>query len=228
MFWFINMICSDVHFRLFSGNTKVLEEDEFLVGYMLFSTSAVCHAGHSCVFIFLSFVSVLCISVWWGLRVELFQWGLGAARRQDECLRNCTYAQTDDLLCTKNARRVKVAELSDREITYSERGFVAWDNHTHTQLFYGPLDFVQDNLGEPIPKETFTHSHSSASCIYYDPWHPPYSIHVLYSLFPQSLSKFSLVCVLAWHPPLHTPYISSPNLCLLFATHAHTIATCLL
>jgi len=27
-----------------------------------------------------------------------------------------------------------------------------------------------------------------------------------------------------WNPSLHTPYISSPNHCLLFATHAHTIA----
>jgi len=52
------------------------------------------------------------------------------------------------------------------------------------------------------------------------------SIHVLYSLFPQSLSKFSLVYLFAWHPTLHTPYISSPNHYLLFATHAHTIATC--
>jgi len=49
----------------------------------------------------------------------------------------------------------------------------------------------------------------SVSSIYYDPWHPSYSIHVLYSLFPQSLSKFSLVYLLAWHSPLHTPYISS-------------------
>jgi len=31
---------------------------------------------------------------------------------------------------------------------------------------------------------------------------------------------------LAWYPPLHTPYISSPNHCLLFAAHAHTITTC--
>jgi len=66
----------------------------------------------------------------------------------------------------------------------------------------------------------------SASSIYYDLWHPPYSIHVLYSLFPQSLSKFSLVYLLAWHPPLRTPYISSPNHYLLFTEHAHTIATC--
>jgi len=41
-----------------------------------------------------------------------------------------------------------------------------------------------------------------------------------------TVSKFSLVYLLAWHPPLHTPYISSPNHCLLFATHVHIIAAC--
>jgi len=99
--------------------------------------------------------------------------------------------------------------------------------NTHTELFYGSLDFVQDNLGEPVPEEIFTHSHALWSSnipicfIYYNPWHTPYSIHVLYCLFPQSLSKFSLVYLLAWHPPLHTPYISSPNLCLIFAAHEY-------
>jgi len=66
----------------------------------------------------------------------------------------------------------------------------------------------------------------STSCIYYDPWHLPCSIHMPGCLFPQSLSKFSLVYLLAWHPPLHTPYISSSSHCLLFTTHAHTIAAC--
>ena len=61
----------------------------------------------------------------------------------------------------------------------------------------------------------------SASYIYYDPWHPLCSIYMPNSLFPQSLSKFSLVYLEAWHFPL-----SSPNHCLLFAAHAHTIATC--
>jgi len=81
-------------------------------------------------------------------------------------------------------------------------------------------------------KHSPTHTHRGhqislyASSIYYDPWHPPYSIHALYSLFPQSLSKCSLVYLLAWHPPLHTPYISSSNHYLLFAAHAHTITTC--
>jgi len=68
-------------------------------------------------------------------------------------------------------------------------------------------------------KHSPTHTHRS------HPWHPPYSVHVLYSLFPQS-PKFSLVYLLASYPPLHTPYISSPIHCLLFASHAHTIATC--
>jgi len=49
----------------------------------------------------------------------------------------------------------------------------------------------------------------SASSIFYDPWHPSCSIYVPDSRFQQSVSKFSLVYLLAWHPPLHTPYISS-------------------
>jgi len=56
----------------------------------------------------------------------------------------------------------------------------------------------------------------SASSVYYDPWHPLYSVNMPDSLFPQSLSKFSLVYLLTWHPPLHTQYISSPNHCLFF------------
>jgi len=65
-------------------------------------------------------------------------------------------------------------------------------------------------------------NHSLSDCsIYYSPC----SIYVPDSLLPQSLSKFSLVYLLAWHPPLHTPYISSPNDWLLFAAHAHTTTT---
>jgi len=99
--------------------------------------------------------------------------------------------------------------------------------HTHTQLFHGSLDFVWDNPGEPVSEETFTHStltptvvisHPlSASSIHCDPWHPPCSIYVPDSLFPQSLSKFSLIYLLAWHPLLHTPYISSPNHCIYYS-----------
>jgi len=30
--------------------------------------------------------------------------------------------------------------------------------HTHTQPFYGSVEFVRDNPGEPVPEETFTHN----------------------------------------------------------------------
>jgi len=43
------------------------------------------------------------------------------------------------------------------------------------------------------------------------------------TVFPQSLSKFSLVYLLAWQPPLHTPCISSLNYCLLSHIKNNTI-----
>jgi len=34
--------------------------------------------------------------------------------------------------------------------------------HTHTQPFYGSVEFVREKPGEPVPEETFTHySHRS-------------------------------------------------------------------
>jgi len=59
---------------------------------------------------------------------------------------------------------------------------------------------------------------------------------MLDSSFAQPLSKSSLVYLLVWHPPLRTPYISSPNHCLFFTTHCfavvsrlcHLILECLL
>jgi len=81
--------------------------------------------------------------------------------------------------------------------------------------------FVRDYPDEPVPEETFTHSHLFWSSIIF--YLLPLST-TIHGLFPV---KFTcLVYLLVWHPPLHTPYISSPNHCLLFATHAHTSATC--
>jgi len=100
--------------------------------------------------------------------------------------------------------------------------------HTHTQpLWTLPgTTWVSRYQKKHSPTHTY-HGHPlSASSIHYDPWHPPCSIYVPDSLFPQSLSKFPWVYLLAWHPQLHTPYISSRNHCLLFAAHAHTIPTC--
>jgi len=103
-----------------------------------------------------------------------------------------------------------------------------------TQPFYGSMDFVWDTLVEPVSEETFTHSHLSWSSITPYLLHPSNTIHGILlvqstclTIFFHNLSpSFFLVYLLAWHPPLHTVYISSPNHCLLFAVHAHTIAAC--
>jgi len=87
--------------------------------------------------------------------------------------------------------------------------------------------FVRVYPGEPVPEETFTTHHP-------DP-HPIFIIffHLLRSIassvfklrawqsFAQPLSMSSLVYLLVWSPSPHIPYISSPNHCLLFVTHAH-------
>ena len=59
-------------------------------------------------------------------------------------------------------------------------------------------------------------------------WSIAYSVSncVLCNLFAQPLSMSSLVYLLVWSPPPHISCISSPNQCLLFATHAHTTTTC--
>jgi len=92
------------------------------------------------------------------------------------------------------------------------------------QPFYGLLSGttrVSQYQKKHSPTRTYS-DHQSSFIIYYDPQHPPCSIYMLDSLFAQSLLKSSLVYLLAWYPPLHTPYTSSPNHCLLFITHAHT------
>jgi len=75
--------------------------------------------------------------------------------------------------------------------------------HTHTVFMALWILSRTTRQGELVPEETFTQSpltpimvinHPfSASSIYYDPWHPPCSIHAPDNLFPQSLSQFSLV-----------------------------------
>jgi len=46
----------------------------------------------------------------------------------------------------------------------------------HTQPFYGSTDFVQDNMGEPVPEETVTYSHLSWSSVI------PSELHLLQSV----------------------------------------------
>jgi len=102
---------------------------------------------------------------------------------------------------------------------------------THTTTVLWP--FVRDYPGEPIPEETFTRPPSWPSSNLYQLL-PSTTIHsillvqitCLAIFLHKPLSTSSLVYLLVWSPPPHIPYISSPNQCLLSATHAHTIATC--
>ena len=89
--------------------------------------------------------------------------------------------------------------------------------HTHKHNHFTALWNLSGTtrLSRYQKKQSPTHTHRghqsalTAFSIYYDPWHPPFSIHMLYGLFTQSLSKFSLVYLLAWYPPLHTPYMQT-------------------
>jgi len=55
--------------------------------------------------------------------------------------------------------------------------------HTYTQPYYGTMDFVWDNPGEPVPEETYTHSHLSWSAI------------VPYLLRPSNTIRVVISCV---------------------------------
>jgi len=112
---------------------------------------------------------------------------------------------------------------TENSVNFRDKLTVFQNTHTHNHLrlsgfFPGQPRWasIRRNNRPLTPIMVINHP-LSASSIYYDPWHLPCSIYVPDSLFHQSLSKFSLVYFLAWHPPLHTPYISSPNHCLLFA-----------
>ena len=70
-----------------------------------------------------------------------------------------------------------------------------YNTHTihNTQPFYGSVDFVRDNPGEPVPEETFTHSHPSWSSII-----PICFLHLLQSMAssvfnPHALQSFSTI-----------------------------------
>jgi len=98
-------------------------------------------------------------------------------------------------------------------------------NTTQQQPFYGPLSGITQ-VSWYMKKHSRTH-HPDHHPIFISFFHLPRSIaSFLFKLRAwQSFSMSSLVYLLVWSPPPHIPYISSPNQCLLFAAHAHTIAT---
>jgi len=99
----------------------------------------------------------------------------------------------------------------------------------HTQPFYGSLDFVSDNPGEPVPEETFTHSHLLWSSIILYLLPPSIMIH---GILPVQFTFSTISLQVFFGLPLALASSTShsicffPNHCLLFAAHPHTITTC--
>ena len=96
------------------------------------------------------------------------------------------------------------------------------------QPFYGFVDLIRDNLGEPVAGETFTHSHLSWLSVIPYLLPPSFTIHVILPVqltyltaFFHNLQVFLVYLFAAWHSLLHTAYISSANYCLLFAFDLH-------
>ena len=67
---------------------------------------------------------------------------------------------------TKDSERMKRSTKCGPDIVFGlelpiysnqEAFLLNEDTHTHTQPFYGSVEFVRDNPGEPVPEETFTH-----------------------------------------------------------------------
>jgi len=100
--------------------------------------------------------------------------------------------------------------------------------YTHTQLFYGSLDFVWDNKGELVPEETFTHSHLLRSSIIPYPLHPFMTIHGILSVQFTCLTVFfynlspSFLWSTSWPGTLHfIPHTFLHPIIVFFSQHMH-------
>jgi len=77
-------------------------------------------------------------------------------------MQTCTLTQTHNHVSIPPLSFLQAGCPSCRP-TNSIKALKAYQTHTHTQPFYGSLDSVRDNSGDPVTEETFTHSHSSWS-----------------------------------------------------------------
>jgi len=104
----------------------------------------------------------------------------------------------------------------------------------YTQPFYGSLDYVQDNPCEPVPEETFTHSHLSWSSIIPYRLPPSITIHGILSVQFTCLTVFfhnlcpSFIWSNSWLDTLHfILHTFLHPIIVLFSRHMPiTIATC--
>jgi len=81
----------------------------------------------------------------------------------------------------KSIETIQVAgQKGSRSCSYNCPKYTHIHKHTH-KPFYGSVEFFRDNPGEPVPEETFIHSHLSWSSIV--PYMLPPSI-TIYGILP--------------------------------------------
>ena len=96
-------------------------------------------------------------------------------------------------------------------------------NNTHNRFTALWILSGTTRVSQHQKKHSPTHTHRghqislSTSSIYFDPWHTPYSIHALYSLFPQSLSKLNVkisifsILMTIFHELVSPSWFASPT-----------------
>jgi len=119
------------------------------------------------------------------------------------------------MICGKLGSKSEAKETRDAFTYLIYCNYVrSYYTHTHTHTHTTILRLYGFCPGQPVwactrrnihpltPIVVITHP-LSASSIYYDPWHPPCSVHAPDNLFPQSVSRFSLNSGSIAHWPHH-------------------------
>ena len=111
-----------------------------------------------------------------------------------------------------------LAGTEETKSIHQKQQFITKHTHTHDR-FYGSLDFVRDNPGEPVPEETLTHSHPSSSSIIPYLLHPLWSMASCLTIFYHNLSP-SFLWSTSWPGNIQSHSIH------FFTKSFYTIATC--
>ena len=85
------------------------------------------------------------------------------AMQQNDAMKEQTHTSVSRLMPNSSTPvTAPVLDTAVMQLEASKTTHQTHVRHTHTQPFYGSVEFVRENPGEPVPEETFTHySHHS-------------------------------------------------------------------
>jgi len=130
-------------------------------------------------------------------------------RRQNSSPQKCYLCCLHTVGCKQNKQTNKIMHFNSNNVLSTIQATIFLLTHRHTQPFYGSLDFVRDNSGEPVPEETFTHSYLSQSSIIPHLLPPSIMIHGILSVQFTCLTVFyhnlspSFLWSTSWCDTLH-------------------------